>query len=136
MSGLGRGIPVHFRGTSGNLANVTSGNAVKTDESYRRFYPLGQYTISNLRPFQLPNCDILYETELRHFLVNNANELSVIAKSNNTQILVSTHSNIDQNITTNNPGPPDVTAPTVSSTSPAAAANNFPINSRLFFLFP
>lgn len=166
MSGLGRGIPVHFRGTSGNLANVTSGNAVKTDDSYRRFYPLGQYTISNLRPFQLPNCecsivsirnpegnnpvyiggtgnlqaqigicDILYETELRHFLVNNANEISVIAQSNNTQILVSTHSNIDQNITTNNPGPPDVTAPTVSSTSPASAATNVPINSSIFFLF-
>src|SRR3982750_416105 len=166
MSGLGRGLPVHFRGTSGNLANVTSGNAVKTDDSYRRFYPLGQYTISNLRPFQLPNCecsivsirnpegnnpvyvggtgnlqaqigicDVLYETELRHFLVNNANELSVIAQSNNTQILVSTHSNIDQNITISNPGPPDATAPTVSSTSPAAATTNVPVNSAIFFLF-
>lgn len=166
MSGFGRGLPVLVRGTSGNLANVTSGNALKTDDSYRRFYPLGLYTISSLQALQLPNCecskvairnlignapvwiggsgdliatvgitDVAYEGELRVYELNNANELSIIAESNNTQVLVMAESNVDQNITVNNPGPPDITAPIVASTSPATGATNVPINSSIFFLF-
>ncbi len=60
MSGIGRTAIVHVRGTSGNLTDVTGGNAFKVDGSFRRKIGLGKFQLSTTQYTVLPNCPCSY----------------------------------------------------------------------------
>lgn len=62
MSSFGRGSKVNIVGTSGNIVNVSNGNAIKTDDSFRRLYPLGKIRVGATVPVSLPNipCSVVY----------------------------------------------------------------------------
>lgn len=162
---LGRASKVNIIGSSGQLVNVSDGNALKVDDSCRRLYPLGKLTLSNTVPTVLQNVScsavfirnlegngnvyfggsnqfivqpggfmpVIYETELIAIGVNNANEISLIADVNHTQVVVYVLSNVDQNPTISNPPPPDNTPPVVSSSFPSGSSVQ--LNSAIYLQF-
>ena len=167
MSGFGRTGIVHIRGTSGNLADVTTGNAFKVDGSFRRKINLGKFQLSATEYTQLPNCpcgvvqirskegnDLVYvggrdqylvdadidtflmETELRSFIVQNSNELSLIATTEYNEVIVDAYTNEDVDIERSDPPPPDLTAPTVSSHFPTpSGTTNIEWNTLIYAIF-
>lgn len=55
MSGLGRAAKVHLIGSSGNIANIDSGAALKISDATRHFFPKGKVRLSNVNYTRLDN---------------------------------------------------------------------------------
>ena len=167
MSGTGRAQKVHLIGSSGNIANIDTGSALKISGAARGFFPNGKVRLSNVNWTRLPNAPctavlirnpegndpiyvggideysaivgvtcVLYETELFPFEVTNANALTLIATTNKQDVLVQILSNEDLTIPVNNPGPPDITPPTVSSYFPGPMPQtNIDVNTQIYAIF-
>ena len=80
---------------------------------------------------------IIYPGGYHPFPINNANKLTVIGDNNGDLIRYHVYRNtvVEPSISYTVPPPPDVTAPTVSSTTPANGATGVAINAEIFAIF-
>ena len=69
------------------------------------------------------------------FEVTNADELSLIAEAINTDVYVAVFTNDDATVVPNDPGPPDITPPTVVSSLPVNGATNQEWNTGITITF-
>ena len=77
----------------------------------------------------------IYETEMIPFEVTNADELTLIAEAINTDVYVAVFTNDDVVTEVSDPGPPDITPPTVVSSLPVNGATNIETNTAITVTF-